>query len=222
MAFDELKKQLAEDVVLVIPTNDCKFCVEADSSEGAISTILSQEQEGKWCPVTFLSKALTVMEWNYEIYGKELLMIMLALAKWQHHLMGAVQDFEIWTDHQNLQYFCKPQKLNRRQACWVTELAEYHFTLHHNVGAVNKKADLLSRMVDHEQGKDDNDEVVVLKPEHFHTMIMLTIEEMQRKVKHAMCDHCSWDKNILGSLNHDRGMEMREGLLYYDKRIYVP
>ncbi len=38
---------------------------------------------------------------------------------------GAAQDFEIWTDHQNLQYFRKPQKLNRRQARWVTELAEY-------------------------------------------------------------------------------------------------
>ncbi len=39
-------------------------------------------------------------------------MIMLTLDEWKHYLMGAAQDFEIWTDHQNLQYFQKPQKLN--------------------------------------------------------------------------------------------------------------
>ncbi len=39
-----------------------KFHIEADASEGAIGAILSQEQDGKWRPVTFLSKALTVTE----------------------------------------------------------------------------------------------------------------------------------------------------------------
>lgn len=69
--------------------------MEADSSEGAIGTVLSQEQNRKWRPVTFLSKALTVTEHNYEIYDKELLAFMLALSKWRHYLMGATQDFEI-------------------------------------------------------------------------------------------------------------------------------
>ncbi len=144
-AFEQLKKQLAEDVVLAIPTNEGKFRVEADASEGAIGAVLSQEQEGKWRPVSFLSKSLSVTERNYEIYDKELLAIMLALEEWRHYLMGAYQDFEIWTDHQNLQYFRKPQKVNRRQARWITELAEYHFTLHHKAGTANKKADLLLR-----------------------------------------------------------------------------
>ncbi len=55
-AFDQLKKQLAEDVVLAIPTEEGKFHMEADASEGAIGTIFSQEQDGKWCPVTFYRK----------------------------------------------------------------------------------------------------------------------------------------------------------------------
>ncbi len=66
---------------------------------------------------------------HYKIYDKELLAIMLTLSKWWHYLMGAVEDVEIWTDHQNLQYFQKPQKLNCWQAQWVTELAKYHFVL---------------------------------------------------------------------------------------------
>ncbi|SJL16559.1 uncharacterized protein ARMOST_20085 [Armillaria ostoyae] len=112
-AFQQLKKQMAKDVILAIPNAIGRFRVEADASNGAIGTVLSQEQEGRWRPVAFMSKALTATERNYEIYDKELLAIMLALSEWCHYLMGASEDVKIWTDHQNLQYFRKPQKLNR-------------------------------------------------------------------------------------------------------------
>ncbi|SJL10444.1 related to TY3B TY3B protein [Armillaria ostoyae] len=142
--FQQLKKQMAEDVVLAIPNRMGCFRVEADVSNGAVGAILSQEQEGRWRPVAFMSKVLTATKHNYEIYDKELLAIMLAFSDWCHYLMGALEDVEIWTDHQNLQYFHKLQKLNRRQARWVTELAEYHFMLKHKPGFANIKADLLS------------------------------------------------------------------------------
>ncbi len=111
-AFAELKRRMAEDVILAIPNKTDPFMVEADASEGAVGAVLSQKQNGKWHPVAFMSKSLSVTERNYEIYDKELLAIMLALNKWHHYLMGTAIDFEIWTDHQNLQYFRKPQKLN--------------------------------------------------------------------------------------------------------------
>ncbi len=221
-AFEELKRLLAEEVVLAIPTENGKFHVEVDASEGAIGAVLLQEQDGKWCPVAFLSKSPHSYRTNYKIYDKELLAIMLALNEWRHYLMGAAQDFEIWTDHQILQYFRKPQKLNHHQACWVTELAEYHFSLHHKPGTSNKKADLLSRRTDHEQGKENNDEVIVLKPEHFRALVMPTIEEVHTKIKQATLDHHQWDKNVSASLNHDRGMKLDDGLIYYNHRIYVP
>ncbi len=53
-------------------------------------------------------------------------------------------------------------------------------------------------------------------------MIMPTIEETQTKIKHATLDHHQWDKNISGSLNHDWGMTIEDGLIYYDSCIYVP
>lgn len=147
---------------------------------------------------------------------------MLALEEWRHYLMGAYQDFEIWTDHQNLQYFRKPQKVNRRQAQWITELAEYHFTLHHKAGTANKKADLLSRRADHDQGKDDNDQVVVLSPEHFRAMIMPTIGETHQRIKTTTRNIHLWDNTVTGSVNHDRGMKLNDGLVWYDGRIYIP
>ncbi len=104
-AFAELKRRMAEDIILAIPNKTNPFMVEADASEGAVGAVLSQKQNGKWRPVAFMSKSLSVTERNYEIYDKELLAIMLALNEWCHYLMGAAVDFEIWTDHQNLQYF---------------------------------------------------------------------------------------------------------------------
>ena len=57
-----------------------------------------------------------------------------SLSDWRQYLMGAKEPVEIWTDHQNLQYFKKPQKLNRHQARWVTELSEYVINLSHKPG----------------------------------------------------------------------------------------
>lgn len=92
---------------------------------------------------------------------------MLALEESRQMLIGARKTFEILTDHQNLKYFKKPQKLNQQQVQWITELSEYNFTLWHQPGALNKKADLLSQRADHDQGKNDNENIVLLKPKYF-------------------------------------------------------
>lgn len=112
--------------------------------------------------------------------------------------------------------------MNRQQACWITELVEYHFTLHHKAGMVNKKADLLSRRANHDQGKDNNDQVVVLTLEHFKAMIMPTIKETHQRIKTATRNVHLWDSTIAGSINHDQGMKLDDGLIWYNHRVYVP
>ena len=72
--------------------------------------------------------------------------IMDSLADWRQYLLGTKLPVEIFTDHQNLQYFKKPQKLNCCQARWVTELSEYIIQLYHNPGKTMGKADALSRI----------------------------------------------------------------------------
>jgi len=75
------------------------------------------EYEDKlWRPVVFLSKSLNETERNYEIHDKEMLAIIRRLENWRHLLEGVRFKFKIWTDHKNLEYFMKAQKLNRRQA----------------------------------------------------------------------------------------------------------
>jgi hypothetical protein len=77
-----------------------------------LGSILSQEVDGKWLTVAFLSKSLSFAEWNYKVYDKELLAIVSCLKEWYLYLLGTKDMFEIWTDHLNLTYFCKLQKLN--------------------------------------------------------------------------------------------------------------
>jgi len=55
---------------------------------------------------------MQLAERNYEIYDKELLVIMEVLIKWRQYLLDAIKKFEVWIDHKNLKYFQKPHKLN--------------------------------------------------------------------------------------------------------------
>ena len=83
-----------------------------DISGHAIGGVLSQEQEGKWKLIVFLSRTMQPAKRNYEIYDKKLLAIVEALIKQRQYLLDATEKFEVWTDHENLKYFREPQKLN--------------------------------------------------------------------------------------------------------------
>jgi len=104
-AFEELKEKIMSQPVLSLPKRKGKFRVETDASGHAIRGMLSQEQDGKWKLIAFLSRTIQLAERNYEIYDKELLVIGEALAKWRQYLLDAMEPFEVWTDHKNLKYF---------------------------------------------------------------------------------------------------------------------
>jgi len=77
-----LKQKITTQPVLVLPRREGKFRVKVDVSGHAIGGVLSQEQEGKWKPVAFLSRTISSAERNYKIYDKKLLAIVEALDKW--------------------------------------------------------------------------------------------------------------------------------------------
>ena len=80
-AFEELKEKITSQPVLSLPKREGKFRVETNASGYAIEGVLSQEQNGKWKPIAFLSRTMQAAEQNYEIYDKELLAIVEALTK---------------------------------------------------------------------------------------------------------------------------------------------
>jgi hypothetical protein len=112
-AFDNMKALVASEPVIAQPLPTGTFRIEVDASGFALGGVLSQHHpDGKWHPVAFISRVMSPAELNYDIYDKELLVIMYTLDEWWPYLLHAAEPFEIWTDHKNLTYFRQPQKLN--------------------------------------------------------------------------------------------------------------
>jgi len=111
--FDELKGVFTIKPVLVAPDLDKEFRVEADTSNYATGGVLSMKcSDNLWRPVAFISKSLSDTKRNYKIHDKEMLAVIRCLEAWRHFLEGTTVKFAIWTDHKNLEYFMKVQKLN--------------------------------------------------------------------------------------------------------------
>ena len=64
--------------------------------------------------MAYYSKKYTPAKSNYEIHNKELLIIIRYLKVWDTELRSISKGFNIITDHKNIKYFIKKQRLNKR------------------------------------------------------------------------------------------------------------
>lgn len=144
-AFKALKALLISAPLLAQWDPDRATVVETDSSGYAIGGALSQyDDEGILRPVAFYSKKNNPAEANYPIHDKELLAVIRCLEEWDAELRSVPQ-FEIWTDHKNLEYFQKKRQLTERQVRWAETLARYNFVLKYRPGKDSVVPDALSR-----------------------------------------------------------------------------
>jgi len=236
-AFDELKNAVTSSPILIFPDENKSYKIEADSSDYATGAVLSQEgNDGKWHPIAFLSKSLSPVERNYDVHDKELLAIIRSLEEWRHYLEGARHKFDIWTDHRNLQYFRTARNLNRRQARWSLYLSRFYFDLFHRPGRISGKPDALSRRPDHGKGENDNQDVILLKPEWFKIQalkqehVILSGEEspLLQRIRNSK----DYDDRVVKAVEELRksntnsidGAEWTEeqGLLLFRGKVYVP
>ena len=198
-AFKELKGRFTKELVLAAPDINKKMRMEVDASDYAMGGVLSMEcKDGLWRPVAFLSKLLNETERNYKIHNKEMLAIIRGLEAWRHLLEGAQYKFEIWTDHKNLEYFMKAQKLNRRQARWALYLSRFDFTLKHVAGSKMGKADGLSRRVDWKVGTDkDKDNQIFIKDNWIRNMYEVVIEGLEVELVEKIRKARSKDEDVV-------------------------
>ena len=96
-AFEVLKKAFTTAPVLRIPNDENHFKLSTDASNFATGAVLSQKdmQTNLWHPVAFFSKSLDIHKKNYEIYDKELLVVIWGLEEYRHHLEGHSYKVEI-------------------------------------------------------------------------------------------------------------------------------
>jgi len=233
-AFEELKERFTTELVLVTPDLDKEMRVEADMSDFAMGGILSMKcEDERWRPVAYISKSLNEAERNYEIHNKEMLAIIRCLEAWRHFLEGVKGQFEIWTDHKNLEYFIKAQKLNRRQTRWSLYLSRFDFTLKHVAGKSMERADSLSRRVDWAEGVEkDNENQVMVKEEWLEVRAMEQLiegpdEGIIKKIKEAR----DKDEEVIKVVEEmkkagvktlrDEEWQIEKGLVLKEERVYV-
>jgi len=127
------------------------------------------------------------MERNYEIDNKEMLAVIKCLEAWRYYLEGAKIEFEIWTDHKNLQYFMTSQKLNHRQARWALYLSRFNFILKYIPEKSIGKADGLSRRLDWQEGVErDNEDQKLIKLEWIREAeTMIQEKDLRERIKRA-------------------------------------
>jgi hypothetical protein len=117
-AFQRLKRIFLTEPALAQFDFEKVTRIETDSSGWCVGGTLQQaNSDGLFIPCAFFSKKLLPAECNYEIYDKEMLAIIRCLEEWEPELQG-VTEFEILSDHKNLEYFMTVQKLSERQIRW--------------------------------------------------------------------------------------------------------
>jgi hypothetical protein len=145
-AFTDLKTAFTTTQVLAHFDPKKKTVVETDASNWASGGVLSQyDEDGILRPVAYFSAKHSPQECNYEIYDKELLAIIKAFEEWRPELEGSEDEFEVITDHKNLQHFMSTKLLNQRQARWSEFLSRFNFRIVYRPGKQGTKPDALSR-----------------------------------------------------------------------------
>jgi hypothetical protein len=166
--FQELKRCVCEEPVLLQPDQKKPFEVEVNASNYAISAFLMQrDNKGIAHPVAFFLKTMNPAQRNYDVYNRELLGLVETCRHWRLYLHQLTHTVKIHTDHANLLFWKNPGEHNRRVARWHAELMEYDFQLVHLSGKKNGRANALSRRPDHDTGEEDNQQLIVLPPRLF-------------------------------------------------------
>ena len=83
----------------------------------------------------------------------------------------------VHTDHKNLTYFQKAQKLSDRQARWLLFLSEFDIKLQHLPGHKMILSDVLSQRPDHCPEEDENEEAILLPDSLFLNLLDLTLQD---------------------------------------------
>ncbi|KAG5733977.1 hypothetical protein E4T56_gene6789 [Termitomyces sp. T112] len=191
-----LKKAFTSALVLRHFDPSLPIVLECDTSNYAITRILSQSNLGgkDLCPIAFYTQSMILAELNYNIYDKELLAIVKAFCQWQAYLKGSPHHIQVYSNHNNLQYFTTTKQLSRRQAQWSKTLSEYDFTIHYRPGQLGAKPDALTwrlnmypkKLFKTEQNAFNHQ--VVIPPEHLHAVLILNEEGILQQIRNSPPD----------------------------------
>ncbi|KAF8692547.1 hypothetical protein RHS03_08598, partial [Rhizoctonia solani] len=184
-AFQELKALVTQSLVLIHSNPALPYYLETDASGVAMGAILSQQgPDNRLHPIAYMSKSFSGAEANYDTHNKELLAIIKALEEWRIFLEATDKPIQVFTDHQNLEYWMQARTFNCRHARWRVFLSDFNFEIHYCPGKQSGKPDALSRRLDYIDAPPEPE--VMLPAEVFANMSEEELEivtEVQSKLR---------------------------------------
>ncbi len=149
IAFNILKKVFTFKIILCHYNSDHKIVIEINALNYVFEDILSQYDENKILhSVAYFSKKHNSVECNYEIYDKELMIIVCAFKKWWSELEDSIYFVKIIMNHKNLKYFMSTKQLSHHQAHWSEFLSRFNY---HIAYCFNKIDDKLNALTHHSE-----------------------------------------------------------------------
>ncbi|RXN13837.1 Retrovirus-related Pol poly from transposon [Labeo rohita] len=146
--LEKLIECLVQPPILGFPDFSQPFILHTDASNQGLGAVLYQNQNGKLRVIAYGSRTLTAAEKNYHLHSGKLEFLALKWAiteKFRDYLYYA-PTFTVFSDNNPLTYVLTSAKLNATGCRWVSELADFHFTIRYRPGKENIDADSLSRM----------------------------------------------------------------------------
>jgi len=144
--FNILKKVFTFKIILRHYNLDYKIVIEINASNYVFKEILFQYDENEVLhSVAYFSKKHNSAECNYEIYDKELMIIVCAFEKWRSKLEDFICSVEMIIDHKNLKYFMSTKQLSRHQACWSEFLSRFNYYITYHSDKIDDKLNALTR-----------------------------------------------------------------------------
>ncbi|XXG88490.1 hypothetical protein AAC387_Pa12g0690 [Persea americana] len=134
-----MKKRLTTTPILRIPLGGSGFLVYTDSSNVGLWCVLMQDGN----VIAYRSSQLKDYERNYSTHDLELAAVVFPLKMLKHYLY--VENFEVHSNHQSLQYLFSQKELNMRQRRWMEYIEIYDFPIKYLPGKVNVAVDALRR-----------------------------------------------------------------------------
>lgn len=142
--FHTLCEKLISSPVLAIYNPQRETELHCDASSSGFGGILLQKQnDDKFHPVAYFSKATSKDESRYHSYELETLAIIYSLEKFHTYVDGI--PFRMITDCNSLALTLERQKTSPRIARWALQLEKYNYTIQHRSGNLMNHVDTLSR-----------------------------------------------------------------------------
>ena len=156
--FNLFKKTMTEIFIFRHYDRIKQIILKIDFSNYVNAEVLSQyDDEEVLHFVIFYSRNMISIKCNYEIYNKELLIIIRCLKHWRSKFENIEKSIKIFIDYKNLEIFMISKKLTSRQARWAEILSKFNIVIQFQSKIQNVKTDVLTRM-SNSRLKNDNDE----------------------------------------------------------------